>query len=84
MWSQDSHVQLSIIALWATVLALVASPAVAQTLHVERLPGGTEFIFVTQPLSAATTVSWSTADGGVQSITRNDKIISDQRKQTDD
>lgn len=54
------------------VLAVASGPVGAQTLHVERLSGGTEFVFVTQALSAATTVSWPDADGGVASITRGE------------
>ncbi len=70
------------IALWTAVLAFVANPSAAQTLHVERLPGGTEFIFVTQPLSAATTVSWSTLEGGDQSITRGElNLIADTEQE---
>ncbi len=53
------------------VLAMMAGPAAAQTLHVEQLSGGAEFLFVTEPLSSATTVSWPTV-GGIQSLTRGE------------
>jgi len=53
----------------ALVLTLAPSVAVAQALYAERLAGGTEFVFVTQRLSEATTVSWSTGDGEMRSLT---------------
>ena len=53
------------------VLVMTAGPAAAQTLHVELLSGGAEFVFVTEPLSSATTVSWPTVDG-IHSLTRGE------------
>jgi hypothetical protein len=48
---------------------LQAGLAHSQALHVERLPGGIEFILVTLPLSEATTVAWPRADGSIVTTT---------------
>ena len=70
MRSQEPSFQ-SFVVSGVAVAALLfgAEPAAPQALHSERFPGGSELVFVTQPLAGATTVAWPQADGGPQAIT---------------
>ena len=52
-----------------TALLLGAAPAAPQALHSERFSGGSELVFVTQPLAGATTLAWPGADGGTHATT---------------
>jgi hypothetical protein len=70
MRSQESSFQsLVVIGVTVTALLLGAAPAAPQALHSERFSGGSELVFVTQPLAGATTVAWPQADGGTHAIT---------------
>ena len=70
MRSQEPSFQ-SFVVICATAAALLlgAAPAAPQALHSERFSGGSELVFVTQPLAGATTLAWPQADGGSHAIT---------------
>jgi len=55
----------------AAVLAILlgAGAASGQALHSERMSGGSELVFVIQPLAGATTLAWPEADGGAHTVT---------------
>ena len=59
------------------LLVAVAAPRSlgAQALRVDVLGNGTTLVFVAEPLSDATTVVWSSADGGVAEVTSGDLTL---------
>ena len=70
MRSQEPSFQsFVVIVVTVTALLLGAAPAASQALHSERFSGGSELVFVTQPLAGATTLAWPQADGGTHAIT---------------
>jgi hypothetical protein len=67
MSSQDSLFQSFVVTAAVAVAACFgAGTAAGQALHSERFEGGCELVFVTQPLTGATTVAWPEEGGAVQ------------------
>lgn len=69
MKPQGSSFQLLVCVLGIALLVGGSHVAAAQALQVERFPGGCELLYVTQTLTAATTLAWPGPDGVIESRT---------------